>query len=500
MDTVLLGATELTAAEVAALARRRAAPMIAEEALARVRAAGAAARAAVAASADQPTYGYGTGVGANLTTPVSAEHFDRFGLDLLRAHSGGFGPLLPAPIARAMLAVRLNQLLRAATAVDQDVVRTLAGALASGHVPAVHGHGSIGTGDLSALAELALTLSGELPWLAHTGERPAPEPVRLSGWDALPLISSSALTIGRAALAAADLRVLLEAVPPLAALALLAVGGSLDPFDAAVHRLRPHAGAAATAARMRALLPHPPAPPARVQDRFGLRSLPQVHGAAVEAFDALDAVLRIEINAAAENPLLVRSDAGGAPRYVHHGGFHQAHLALALDHLRLALVGVAGLGAARLAELFEPGRTGLPPFLARGRDGSSGLMILEYGVQSALAQLRAAAQPATLNHAVMSRGDEDHANFAPLAAAKLEECVELLRLILAAELVATTRALRMRGVEVAAAGSAELAEFAAAAAAVLDPRTEDRNLTEDVERAGRLLLPPHDPDPVPGPR
>ena len=491
MRTVLLGVDELTSTQVAALACRRVAPEVAAEAMTRV----AAARAqAATASARRPTYGYGTGVGANLITPVAAEHLDRFGLDLLRAHSGGIGPLLPVPAARAMLAVRLNQLLRAGSAVGENAVRALASALASGHVPAVHAHGSVGSADLSALAELALTVAGELPWLPGAGQGPMPEPVSLSGWDALPLISSSALTIGRAALAAADLRVLLDAVPPLAALVLLADRGGLEPFDAAVHRLRPHAGAAATAARMRALIPGPLPAPARVQDRFGLRTLPQVHGAAVEAWDALDAVLRIEINAAAENPLLVRDGADGAARYVHHGGFHQAHLALALDHLRLALVGTAELSAARLAELFEPHRTGLPAFLARSGDGSSGLMILEYGVQSALAQLRGAAQPATLNHAVLSNGDEDHASFAPLAVTRLEECVELLRLVLAAELVASTRALRMRRVEVAAAGSAELAAFAAAAADVLDPRMEDRNLTEDVERAAQLLLPPHDAD------
>ncbi|WP_034263562.1 aromatic amino acid lyase [Actinospica robiniae] len=490
MRTVLLGMDDLEPADVAALARRRAVPVVAAEALARVGASrGAAISALAAAAPHRPTYGYGTGVGANLTTLVTADHFDRFGRDLLRAHSGGFGPLLPAPSARAMMAVRLNQLLRAGTAVGRDVVQALASTLARGHVPEVHTHGSIGTADLSALAELALTLSGELPWMPGEGDGASPAPVRLSGWDALPLMSSSALTIGRAALALEDLRVLLDSIPPLAALVLLAVHGSLEPFDVAVHRMRPHAGAAATAARMRALIPGPTAPGSRVQDRFGLRALPQVHGAAVEAFDTLEAVLCIEINAAAENPLLVRDGPDGAPRYVHHGGFHQARLALALDHLRLALVGTAELSAARLAEIFEPSRTGVPPFLAQSEDGSSGLMILEYGVQSALAQLRSAAQPATLNHSVVSRGDEDHASFAPLATTRLEECVELLRLVLAVELVAATRALRMQQVNVDAVGSAELVDFAATAAKVLDPGTEDRNLTEDVHAVARACFP-----------
>lgn len=489
MTTSLLGAGDLTAAQVAALARRRTALEIAPESMARVARSRAAAHQAVE---QHPVYGYATGVGANLSTSVDVLHFDQFGLDLLRSHSGGIGPRLGAPAARAMMAVRLNQLLLAGTAVSQDAVSALAHALASGLVPTVHAHGSVGTADLSALAELALTLAGESPWLQDTDDAAgaAPEPVPLSGWDALPLISSSALTIGRAALSTADLRVLLDAVPLVAALTLVAGRGSLEPFDAAVHRLRPHRGAAATAARMRELLDGPAPSTGRVQDRFGLRCLPQVHGAVLEAWDTVDAVLDVEINSAAENPLLVQDDPGTAPRYVHHGGFHQAHLALALDHLRLALLGTAELSAARFALLLEPGRTGLPAFLAHGEDGSSGLMILEYGLQSALAQLRGAAQPATLNHAVLSLGDEDHASFVPLAATRLEECVELFRLILATELVAATRALRMQHAVVP--GSEELKDFAAAAAEVLDPGVVDRNLTGDVEKAARLLLPTED--------
>ena len=59
--------------------------------------------------------------------------------------------------------VRLFQLLRGGSGVDFALVRALAAALDAGAVPRLHLYGGIGTGDLTALAELGLTLVGELP-------------------------------------------------------------------------------------------------------------------------------------------------------------------------------------------------------------------------------------------------------------------------------------------------------------------------------------------------
>ena len=98
----------------------------------------------------------------------------------------------------------------------------------------------------------------------------------------------------------------------------------------------------------------------------------------------------MEINAAAENPLF----AGG--RRSHHGGFHAAPCALALDTVRLALVSFAGLSSARLSHLMAPALTGLAPFLAVDEPGTSGVLIAEYLAADALGRLRAEAIPAVL--------------------------------------------------------------------------------------------------------
>jgi histidine ammonia-lyase len=477
-EPCVLDGASLTAAQVAALARTPRAFRV--DPAARARVAGARARAERVA-ARRLVYGYTTGVGANRTTALDTAAAGTFGMRLLRSHSGGVGPLLPAEQCRAMMAVRLNQLLGAGSAVDVAVVDRLAEALAGGHVPEVHALGSIGTGDLSALAELGLTLAGERPWRGGESQGPAPAALPLTSWDALPLLSSSALTIGQTALAATDLRHVLEQVPLVAALSLCAIRGSTEPYAEPVHARRPHPGAQRLAARMRDLLAAADWEPPLVQDPFGFRCLPQVHGAALDAWSSLDRVLTVELNAGAENPLLTEEG------YHHHGGFHQASLALAVDHARLALLGTAQLSTARLGALSEPAFTGLPPFLADGENGSSGVMITEYAASSALAELRAAAQPVTLGHTVISRGVEEHASFASTGARRLLECAEPLRLVLACELLAAVRALRMQ--ERTPPGG-ELARFHLRAAAVLAPDVADRGLTTDVHSAAALLGPP----------
>ena len=87
-----------------------------------------------------------------------------------------------------------------------------------------------------------------------------------------------------------------------------------------------------------------------------------------------------------------------------------------LDALVLAVAQSAQLSLARLTMLAEPAYTGLHPFLGDGTPAASGVMIVEYSAASALAELRALATPAGLQVVTLSRGVEEDASFATLAA------------------------------------------------------------------------------------
>ncbi|MFJ4832201.1 aromatic amino acid ammonia-lyase [Streptomyces sp. NPDC088747] len=432
-------------------------------------------------------YGRSTGVGANRNEDVPTASAAGHGLRLLRSHAGAIGEELPAREVRAMLAVRANQLLAGGAGLRPTVVTALCEALETGVHPVVNEFGSVGTGDIAALAQVGLALAGEHPWRGPANAySPAlgPEPQPLDNNDALALISSNALTLGQAALALDELRGLIGATQVVAALSLIAVDGSHEAYAAPVHAARPHRGSVEVARRMRELIgaaDRPVPPLGRIQDPYGFRCVPQIHGPAQDAADALEGVLTVEINAAAENPLISPEDMAA----YHHGGFYQAQLALALDHFRLAVTQVARLSTSRLSTLNEPAYTRLRPFLADSEPASSGVMILEYAAAAALGDLRAFSAPASLGHAVLSRGVEEQASFASLAARQTLRACGAYRLVVGCELVASVRALRQRGLrpgpELPAGQAFELAE------SVLDPGQADRPLTDDVAGAAALL-------------
>jgi histidine ammonia-lyase len=471
---IVLDGTSLTCADVTAAARRTARVAIAAEGRERARAAATVARTAAAAGA---VYGRTTGVGANRSLAVGGGDAGAHGLRLIRSHAGGGGPLAPAELGLAMLAVRANQIAAGGSGVDPGVLAVLADCVNEGVFPPVPVYGAIGTGDLTALGVTALCLRGERDWLPAGSPQPRFE---LAPADALAFISSNAATLGEAAIACDDLSGLLAAAIVIAALSHVATDGSAEPYAEPVQRARPHAGQARVASRLRALLAGQRQHGSRIQDPYGYRALPQVHGPAVDAADHATRVVTVELNAAAENPLI---DVGGQAVW-HNGNFHSAYVGLALDAARAALFQTAALSAARLGTLMEPRYTTLAPFQATDPAPSSGLMILEYVSHSAVADIRRLAAPAALGSAVLSLGVEEHAGFATQSARSATGCAGAYRVVLACELVAAVRALRLRGTGLAEGLLVPAYEMAASA---LPHSTQDRPLDGDLASAQELL-------------
>ncbi len=168
----------------------------------------------------------------------------------------------------------------------------------------------------------------------------------------------------------------------------------------------------------------------------------------------------------------------------HNGNFHTAYVGLALDAVRAALFQTAALSAARLGTLVEPAFTGLAPFLATDPAPSSGIMILEYVSHSAIADIRRLAAPAALGSAVLSRGVEEHAGFATQSARATTDLISAYQVVLACELIAAVRALRLRDIRPPGGVLGEVFELSAAA---LSPDTADRPLDNDLPHAQQLL-------------
>ena len=474
-DSILVDGRSLRCEDVVAVGRKGTRARVDDAARQRAK---NAHEVAESVAQKRAVYGRTTGVGANKQHIVDIDAGDDHGLRLVRSHAGGVGPLLASDHVRAALVIRLNQLAAGGSGVHPQVLDSLEHAIRSGAVPAVHRVGAVGTGDLAALAEIALALAGERPW-GGTGEV---APIQFGSSDALAFMSSNAVTLAEAAFACADLQASVRASHAIAALSFLALGASPESFAAPPQQARNLPGQASCAAEMRRLLGigRVPLEARRIQDPFSLRAYAPVHGAALDSLTSLENVLETEINARSENPLI---DVDSADVF-HNANFHTAHVTLALDQARAAIYQVAELSAARLASLNEPTMTGLQPFLTSGPPGASGAMILEYVAHDALAQARLTAAPVNLGNAVISRGVEDHATFATQAARQSTSTVHSFRYVLACELVAGVRALRLQGADLS---NRPVRTAWERATVVLDPALEDRSLSDDVERAAALI-------------
>lgn len=404
------------------------------------------------ARAEGAVYGLTTGVGALRHVPVpDGVGTGERALRLWRSHAAGIGPELDDGLAGATMLVRLHQLLQGGSGAGPSLVEALAAAVASGAVPRLHRWGGIGTGDLTVLSELALTLVGELPW--RSGSAPVAD---IADGDALPFISSNAMTIALGSLAVTRLGRLARAAEQVAALSHLALRGSVQAYDARVHAAKDDPAASGVAARLSALLDADARPSARVQDPFGLRAIPQVHSPLEEALEIAERALTAEIGASTENPLAVQG------RALHHGQFVTQRLAATLDAARAAVAPAMTLSVARLSALLDPTLSGLRPFLAEGPPASSGLMIMEYVASDLMAQVRTATAPVTSVRTVVSLGLEEHASHSTQAAWAVQDLVDLIPDLLACELVAAVRALRFDPERLVDCPARELFDIAAA--------------------------------------
>ncbi len=381
----------------------------------------------------QPVYGRTTGVGANRSVAVSDS--SQHALALMRSHATSAGEIRSERRVRAMLTVRLNQLAAGGSGASPELAAGLAEMLNTNALPVVREYVGIGTADLGALATTGLSLLGEAATTALL-----PRHVEIGVHDSLSLLSSNAASIGDAALACFDLDMVARAAVVLAALSCAALAGNVEAFAEEVDSATPFAGASRCAGWLRSLLEGQVA--ARIQDPISVRCLPQVHGVFLDKLSELAEVVRRYANAPQENPL-IGGDGPSRHAVVHHGGFHAAYLASAVTSVVAGATGTAKLSVRRLCLLNEPAFTGLEPFLADAVPGSSGVMALEYVATAALADLAAsAATPVSVLGAVLSRGVEDDASFASVAAHQALRAVNALRVVVACEGVAAVRAVR----------------------------------------------------------
>jgi len=401
-------------------------------------------------------YGINTGFGALKSARIPHADVAALQENLLRSHAVGVGPLVAPEIAALMLRLKVHALGLGASGVSLPVFERLLAMDALGLVPAVPSRGSLGaSGDLAPLAHLALPLLGEGHLWEHGVLRPAAEvlarhslaPVVLGAKDGLALINGTQFMLAHGAVVLQRAQRLTKTADVIAAMSLEAMRGSLRPFDARVHALRPHPGHGATAANVRALLGGSEILPShagcsRVQDAYSLRCVPQVHGASRDALAYAAGVIAIELNSVTDNPL-VFADEHGQPDLVSAGNFHGQPLALALDLSAIALAEFASISERRTYLLVD-GQDELPAFLVAGSGLLSGFMIVQYTAAALVSENKTLCHPASVDSIPSSKGQEDHVSMGAWGALKAMQVVENAERVLGLELLCAAQALDFR--------------------------------------------------------
>jgi histidine ammonia-lyase len=265
-------------------------------------------------------------------------------------------------------------------------------------------------------------------------------------------------------------------------MSLDAFDGRIEPFDELVHLVRPHQGQLKTAERIREFLEGSELikqPKQHVQDPYSFRCMPQVHGATKDTLAYVHKVVKTEINAVTDNPIIYI----GEEKIISGGNFHGQPLALALDYLKIAIAELGNISERRTFQLVS-GLRGLPAFLIDNPGLNSGFMIPQYTAASIVSTNKQLATPASVDSIVSSNGQEDHVSMGANAATQALSLINNVETILAIELFNASQALTLRA---PLKSSPFIESFLKGFRNEVPFVTDDRILNEDMQKSLRFL-------------
>ena len=265
-----------------------------------------------------------------------------------------------------------------------------------------------------------------------------------------------------------------------------AIMGSTAPFLDEIHTLRGHRGQIVAARTIRALMDGSAIREShrqgdtRVQDPYCIRCQPQVTGACLDLLWQAAATLRIEANAATDNPLVLTT----ADLIVSGGNFHAEPVAFAADQIALALSEIGAISQRRIAMMVDPVMSfGLPPFLTPEPGLNSGLMIAEVTSAALMSENKHLANPCSTDSTPTSANQEDHVSMAAHGALRLRRMVDNLAHIVGIELLCAAQGVEFRA---PLQTSAPLRELVKRLRTTVPPLGEDRMVSADIGSAAAL--------------
>ncbi len=400
-----------------------------------------------------PVYGINTGFGPLCTTSISKQDTRLLQTNILKSHSVGVGEPIEIETSRLMMILKLHALSMGNSGITEATLERIIWHIENDATPVVPSQGSVGaSGDLAPLAHLFLPLIG-LGQVWYRDQKITTEELyRLTGLQPLDLQPKEGLALinGTQFITAHALQFIermhgcLSQADIIGAMMIEGLQGSLKPFHARLHNLRPYKANIHVAERLRALLKgsgimEDHANCEKVQDPYSLRCIPQVHGACRTAWLHLKELLEIEINSVTDNPVIIDRD-----MVISGGNFHGEPVAMAIDYAALAASELGNISDRRIYLALEGNSPGVPALLMKNTGINSGYMMLQYTSAALASENKGLCFPSSADSIPTSLGQEDHVSMGSIAARKALRIIDNVEKILAIELITAAQAFEYR--------------------------------------------------------
>lgn len=437
-------------------------------------------------------YGVNTGIGELSEVVLTPEQVEKYQKYLLYSHAAGCGEPCAEENVRAAMLSRLNTHCWGHSGIRLEIVKTQVEMLNRGVTPVVCQKGSVGAcGDLSPMAQMALTLMGEgevfyqgKRLAAAAGMKEAGIPtIVFRERDGLAAINGSDFITGMGCLEIYDAQQWLKTQEVALAMTLEALNANMTAYDHRIHEVRGYPGAQKCAENIRKLTEGSELlrlPGKKVQDAYSLRSSPQVIGPVREALKWARYMLEIELNHAADNPTFFPDE----DVVLTGANFQGTPMALALELVGMSVTTVSALSERRLNRLMNPHLSmGLPAFLTKGAGMFSGLMLSQYTAGALVCENRVLSHPAATGSIPAAADQEDFVSMGMTTAIKTRQIIENAWYVVGIELMAAAQAFDMR--YPVRPSPASQAAYAAIRKHV-KKLEEDRPLHEDINTLARV--------------
>ncbi len=419
-------------------------------------------------------YGVNTSYGPMCNKIINDRDIETLQTNLIISHAAGLGEPIRPSISRAILAVRLNTLVKGYSGVRIVLLELMAAMINRGLIPYIPENGSVGaSGDLIHLAHMSLAIIGkgkvyfedQLVSAEEAFERCGLSPLTLSYKEGLALMNGTAAMTAIAAFTLYGAEKLYNVACVNAAFAVEIFGGIDDAFDEDLHRVKPHPGQLHAAETIKKLYTGTGNITLReemhekirsqnnsdvtvfetninVQDVYSIRCTPQVLAPVRETIDFVRQTIETEANSSNDNPIIIPEK----NKIIHGGNFHGQSISFAMDALCIAISTLCNLSERRTNKLLDKSlNEGLPEHLIPGEVGlTMGFMGAQYLATSSTAENRGLAAPMSVNTISCNASNQDVVSMGTVAARKAFRLVSNAKHVLTLEILADLQALSFR--------------------------------------------------------